>query len=85
MIDGRRLVAVELFDAARVKRALQPIVDRVGKRLLINDNGRLLFEQSRHILVMAKTIEGQFSGSATDRLGFRRLDRITLQPRPAPL
>lgn len=43
------------------------LFDRVGKRLLINDNGRLLLEQSRHMLAMAKTIEGQFSGSTADR------------------
>lgn len=41
------------------------LFDRVGKRLLINDNGRMLLEQSKQLLAMAKTIEGQFTGEGT--------------------
>lgn len=36
------------------------LFDRVGKRLIINDNGRLLLPQARQILDAAATIEHQF-------------------------
>jgi DNA-binding transcriptional LysR family regulator len=38
------------------------LFDRVGKRLLINDSGRMLLEQSRPLLASAKAIEDQFNG-----------------------
>jgi len=37
-----------------------PLFDRIGKRLLINDNGRLLLPQARQMLDAAATIEQQF-------------------------
>jgi DNA-binding transcriptional LysR family regulator len=37
------------------------LFDRVGKRLIINDNGRLLLPQARQILDAAATIEQQFT------------------------
>lgn len=37
------------------------LFDRVGKRLMINDNGRLLLPQARQILDAATSIEQQFS------------------------
>lgn len=37
------------------------LFDRVGKRLLINDNGRLLLPQARQMLDAATTIERQFA------------------------
>lgn len=39
------------------------LFDRIGKRLLLNDNGRLLLPQARQILDAAHTIEQQFSRS----------------------
>ena len=36
------------------------LFDRIGKRLLINDNGRLLLPQARQMLDAATTIEQQF-------------------------
>ena len=36
------------------------LFDRIGKRLLINDNGRLLLPQARQMLDAAATIEQQF-------------------------
>ncbi|HSY29953.1 MAG TPA: LysR family transcriptional regulator [Burkholderiaceae bacterium] len=39
------------------------LFDRVGKRLLLNDNGRLLLPQARQMLDAATTIERQFSAS----------------------
>lgn len=39
------------------------LFDRVGKKLLINDNGRLLLDQSKQMLAMAAAIESQFSGN----------------------
>jgi len=36
------------------------LFDRVGKRLILNDNGRLLLPQARHMLDAAHTIEQQF-------------------------
>ncbi|MEO6354804.1 MAG: LysR family transcriptional regulator, partial [Burkholderiaceae bacterium] len=37
------------------------LFDRVGKRLLLNDNGRLLVPQARQMLDAALTIERQFA------------------------
>ena len=39
------------------------LFDRVGKRLVLNDNGRLLLPQSRQMLDGAKTIEQQFNSA----------------------
>lgn len=39
------------------------LFDRVGKRLLLNDNGRLMLPQVRQILDAATTIEEQFTTS----------------------
>ncbi|WP_019141864.1 LysR family transcriptional regulator [Noviherbaspirillum massiliense] len=39
------------------------LFDRVGKRLILNDNGRLLLAHSRQMLALARTIESQFSGA----------------------
>lgn len=36
------------------------LFDRVGKRLVLNDNGRLLLPQAQHMLDAANTIEQQF-------------------------
>jgi DNA-binding transcriptional LysR family regulator len=36
------------------------LFDRVGKRLMLNDNGRLLLPQAQHLLDAANTIEQQF-------------------------
>ncbi len=36
------------------------LFDRVGKRLVLNDHGRLLLPQARHMLDAAQTIEQQF-------------------------
>jgi DNA-binding transcriptional LysR family regulator len=46
------------------------LFDRVGKRLLLNDNGRILISQARSILDVARTLEVQFlaSGNATSSL-----------------
>ena len=38
------------------------LFDRVGKKLLINDNGRALLVHARQMLSLARTIEGQFDG-----------------------
>lgn len=40
------------------------LFDRVGKRLLINDQGRMLVPQARQLLAMADAVEMQFKGSA---------------------
>lgn len=48
------------------------LFDRVGKRLLLNDNGRLLLPQARQMLDAATTIERQFGvadGAAGLRIG----------------
>ncbi len=37
------------------------LFDRVGKRLILNDSGRLLLPQARHMLDAAATIEQQFA------------------------
>lgn len=39
------------------------VFDRVGKRLVLNDNGRLLIPQARLLLDGARGIESQFSAS----------------------
>jgi DNA-binding transcriptional LysR family regulator len=39
------------------------LFDRVGKRLAINDNGRVLLPQARQMLDWAQTIEQQFSSA----------------------
>lgn len=36
------------------------LFDRVGKRLILNDNGRLLLPQAQHMLDAAQTMEQQF-------------------------
>jgi DNA-binding transcriptional LysR family regulator len=41
------------------------LFDRVGKRLILNDNGRLLLPQARELLDGAINIEQQFSGDDT--------------------
>ena len=41
------------------------LFDRIGKRLLLNDNGRLLLPQARQMLDAATTIEQQFSPAGT--------------------
>lgn len=38
------------------------LFDRVGKRLMLNDNGRVLLDQSKQMLAMAKTMEDTFLG-----------------------
>lgn len=40
------------------------LFDRVGKRLVLNDSGRLLLPQARHMLDAAHTIERQFADPA---------------------
>lgn len=42
------------------------LFDRIGKRLLLNDNGRLLLPQARLILDAAHSIELQFSSADTN-------------------
>ena len=37
------------------------LLDRVGKRLMLNDNGRLLLPQARQVLDAAMSIENQFA------------------------
>jgi DNA-binding transcriptional LysR family regulator len=39
------------------------LFDRVGKRLVLNDNGRMLMPQARSLLDGAQSIESQFSAS----------------------
>jgi DNA-binding transcriptional LysR family regulator len=38
------------------------LFDRVGKRLIINDNGRMLLTHSKQMLSIARAIESQFNG-----------------------
>ncbi|RJG05146.1 LysR family transcriptional regulator [Noviherbaspirillum cavernae] len=38
------------------------LFDRVGRKLIINDNGRALLGHAKQMLSMARTIEGQFNG-----------------------
>ena len=45
------------------------LFDRVGKRLVLNDNGRLLLPQARQMLDAANTIEQQFNSSDTAGAG----------------
>ena len=45
------------------------LFDRVGKRLVLNDNGRLLLPQARQMLDAAHTIEQQFSSPDTPGAG----------------
>ncbi len=40
------------------------LFDRVGKRLLLNDNGRVLLPQARQMLDAAGTIESQFAAAS---------------------
>lgn len=42
------------------------LFDRVGKRLMINDHGRMLLPQAKQILDSAQTIEQQFSSASSD-------------------
>lgn len=37
------------------------LFDRVGRRLMLNDNGRMLLTHARQMLALAKTMEAQFS------------------------
>lgn len=52
------------------------LFDRVGKRLVLNDNGRLLMPQARHLLDAAQGIEQQFL-SANQAGGQLRLGAST--------
>jgi DNA-binding transcriptional LysR family regulator len=45
------------------------LFDRVGKRLLLNDSGRLLLPQAKQMLDAAHTIEQQFSTMAASNAG----------------
>ena len=59
------------------------LFDRVGKRLLLNDNGRLLLPQARQMLDAAATIERQFGtldGPAGLRIGASTTIGIYLLP-----
>lgn len=48
------------------------LFDRVGKRLIINDNGRMILSQARQMIDTAHTIEHQFSQAAvTSGAGLR--------------
>ena len=48
------------------------LFDRVGKRLILNDNGRMLLPQARQMLDAAATIETQFhQPDAGDAVGLR--------------
>lgn len=47
------------------------LFDRVGKRLLINDNGRLLLPQARQILALANAVERQFAEQRTQTRDLR--------------
>lgn len=54
------------------------LFDRVGKRLLINDNGRLLLPQARRMLDGAALIERQFDGSGAGIAGLRLAASTTI-------
>ncbi len=41
------------------------LFDRVGKKLIINDQGRMLVPQARQILALAHAVEMQFAGDAS--------------------
>jgi len=45
------------------------LFDRVGKRLVINDNGRLLLPQARQMLDWAQSIEQEFTSPAAGAVG----------------
>jgi DNA-binding transcriptional LysR family regulator len=45
------------------------LFDRIGKRLLLNDSGRLLLPQAKQMLDAANTIEQQFSAAAASNVG----------------
>lgn len=45
------------------------LFDRVGKRLVLNDNGRLLLPQARQMLDAAATIEQQFDAKGVSSAG----------------
>jgi len=47
------------------------LFDRVGKRLILNDNGRLLLPQARQMLDAAATIERQFAAGDDGGSGLR--------------
>jgi DNA-binding transcriptional LysR family regulator len=51
------------------------LFDRVGKRLLLNDNGRILLPQARQMLDTAQTIERQFG--APDSIASLRIGAST--------
>ncbi|MFI4941306.1 MAG: LysR family transcriptional regulator [Burkholderiales bacterium] len=60
------LVALSQSAASAALNELESLLetklfDRVGKRLLLNDNGRLLLPQARQMLDAATTIERQFN------------------------
>lgn len=61
------------------------LFDRVGKRLVLNENGRLLLPQARQMLDTANTIEQQFNGvnglGAGLRIGASTTIGIYLLPR----
>ncbi|MBI3286388.1 MAG: LysR family transcriptional regulator [Burkholderiales bacterium] len=54
------------------------LFDRVGKRLLINDNGRLLLPQARQLLDGAALIEQQFAGAQAGIAGLRLAASTTI-------
>lgn len=59
------------------------LFDRVGKRLILNDNGRLLLPQARQMLDAANTIERQFGiaeGAGGLRIGASTTIGIYLLP-----
>ncbi|GGI54979.1 LysR family transcriptional regulator [Oxalicibacterium solurbis] len=48
------------------------LFDRIGKRLILNDNGRMLLPQARQMLDAAATMEAQFhQPDAADAVGLR--------------
>jgi DNA-binding transcriptional LysR family regulator len=54
------------------------LFDRIGKRLLLNDNGRALLPQARALLDGAQEIEVQFGLGAEDALHAPLLTRLRL-------
>lgn len=63
------LVALSQSAASAALNELESLLgvqlfDRVGKRLVLNDSGRQLLPQARHMLDAAQTIERQFSDPA---------------------
>lgn len=69
------------------------LFDRVGKRLVLNENGRLLLPQARQMLDTANTIEQQFKPTqspgvglhigASTTIGIYLLPRLLSLPMPA--